>query len=173
MNIMSKLRRGLSLLLVAILAFGLVACGGSTAAPTEAAKTEATQPAAEATEAPAAEAETEPRAERVLRMDGMANSGYPSPFTSSAKGAGYVIVQYIFDTLVWKDQNGFFNYLAEDYSVSDDNLTYTFKLREGVLWNDGMPSPLKTSSSPSTTTHCIPTAGSTPRRSRKPALWTS
>lgn len=139
MNIFSKLRRGMSLLLVAILMFGLVACGGNTAEPTEPAKTESNEPVVEATEAPAAEAETQPRAERVLRMDGMANSGYPSPFTSSAKGAGYVIVQYIFDTLVWKDENGFFNYLAEDYSVSDDNLTYTFKLREGILWNDGMP----------------------------------
>ena len=139
MNIFSKLRRGMSLLLVAILMFGLVACGGNTAEPTEPAKTESNEPVVEATEAPAAEAETQPRAERVLRMDGMANSGYPSPFTSSAKGAGYVIVQYIFDTLVWKDENGFFNYLAEDYSVSDDNLTYTFKLREGVLWNDGKP----------------------------------
>jgi hypothetical protein len=127
----------MALLLVAILVFGLVACGGNTAAPTEPVKTNPNQPAEEATEAPAAE--DAPRAERVLRMDGMSNSGYPSPFTASAKGAGYVVVQYIFDTLVWKDENGFFNYLAEDYDVSPDNLTYTFKLREGVLWNDGKP----------------------------------
>ena len=135
----SNLHRIVCLLLVLVMTFGLVACGGNTApAATEAPKTEtpAAPEAPAATEAPKAE---EPRAERVLRMDGMANSGYPSPFTSSAKGAGYVIVQYIFDTLVWKDENGFFNYLAEDYTVSDDNLTYTFKLREGVLWNDGKP----------------------------------
>ena len=130
-------KRIICLLLVLVMTFGLVACGSTTTAPaaTEAPKTE-TPAAPAATEAPAAE---QPRAERVLRMDGMANSGYPSPFTSSAKGAGYVIVQYIFDTLVWKDENGFFNYLAESYTVSDDNLTYTFKLREGILWNDGMP----------------------------------
>lgn len=130
-------KRIICLLLVLVMTFGLVACGSTTTAPaaTEAPKTE-TPATPAATEAPAAE---QPRAERVLRMDGMANSGYPSPFTSSAKGAGYVIVQYIFDTLVWKDENGFFNYLAEDYTVSGDNLTYTFKLREGILWNDGMP----------------------------------
>ena len=130
-------KRIICLLLVLVMTFGLVACGSTTTAPaaTEAPKTE-TPAAPAATEAPAAE---QPRAERVLRMDGMANSGYPSPFTSSAKGAGYVIVQYIFDTLVWKDENGFFNYLAESYTVSDDNLTYTFKLREGILWNDGKP----------------------------------
>ena len=52
MNIISKLRCGMSVLLVAILVFGLVACGGNTAAPTEPAKTDSNQPA---TEAPAAE----------------------------------------------------------------------------------------------------------------------
>ena len=131
------MKKLIALLMALVMCFGLVACGSTTTAPaaTEAPKTE-TPAAPAATEAPAAE---QPRAERVLRMDGMANSGYPSPFTSSAKGAGYVIVQYIFDTLVWKDENGFFNYLAESYTVSDDNLTYTFKLREGILWNDGMP----------------------------------
>lgn len=30
-------------------------------------------------------------------------------------------------------------FLATDYSVSDDNLTYTFKLRDDVKWSDGEP----------------------------------
>src|SRR5699024_2631110 len=29
--------------------------------------------------------------------------------------------------------------LATGYTVSDDGLTYTFTLREGLLWSDGTP----------------------------------
>jgi len=29
--------------------------------------------------------------------------------------------------------------LAESWEISDDQLVYTFKLREGVLWHDGEP----------------------------------
>lgn len=44
----------------------------------------------------------------------------------------------VYSALIWRDNQG--NYqpdLAESWTVSEDNLTYTFQLREGVYWHDG------------------------------------
>ena len=55
------MKKIISLLLVLVMAFGLVACGASEPAPTEAPSTESPAPTeAPATEAPATEAPTEP-----------------------------------------------------------------------------------------------------------------
>ncbi|HUV51763.1 MAG TPA: ABC transporter substrate-binding protein, partial [Dehalococcoidia bacterium] len=45
----------------------------------------------------------------------------------------------IFDTLVWKDENGFVPALAESWEYLADEKAYVFHLREGVTWNDGQP----------------------------------
>ncbi|WP_370778293.1 peptide ABC transporter substrate-binding protein [Holdemania massiliensis] len=37
------------------------------------------------------------------------------------------------------EDNNIVNDLCESYSVSDDGLTYTFKIREGVVWSDDQP----------------------------------
>lgn len=48
------------------------------------------------------------------------------------------INRHIYDTLVWFDEEGdVIPWLAEEWSVSRDGLEYTFKLREGVKFNDG------------------------------------
>ena len=76
--------------------------------------------------------------ERVLRMDGD-NLGYPSVYTSSPKGRGYLLVSFTFDTLVWKDETGTIPLLAKEWKVSDDNRTYTFYLNDNVKFTDGQP----------------------------------
>ncbi len=62
----------------------------------------------------------------------------PTVFASMAHGGPHwVTTSFLFDTLVWKDQNGVVPMLAESWQSSDDQKTWTFKLRRGVTWHDG------------------------------------
>ncbi|MFM9975889.1 MAG: ABC transporter substrate-binding protein, partial [Beijerinckiaceae bacterium] len=46
----------------------------------------------------------------------------------------------IYDTLFATDEKGEIKpQMLESYKVSDDKKTYTFTLREGLLWHDGQP----------------------------------
>ncbi|MCA1656440.1 MAG: ABC transporter substrate-binding protein, partial [Actinobacteria bacterium] len=65
--------------------------------------------------------------------------GYPSPF-GYLRGPGYWRMSYIFDTLIWRDKSGkFIPWLATDWETPDKGLTWRFKLRRGVKWQDGRP----------------------------------
>ena len=66
---------------------------------------------------------------------------YPviSPESGSNFGISYWTMCF-YDTLVTYTAEGeIVGSLAESWEVSDDGLTYTFKLREGVLFSDGTP----------------------------------
>jgi peptide/nickel transport system substrate-binding protein len=63
--------------------------------------------------------------------------GYPSPYGHYARGPGYVRMSFIFDTLVWKNQNEFVPALARDWSYDAGDNAYSFTLREDVKWHDG------------------------------------
>jgi len=43
----------------------------------------------------------------------------------------------IFDTLVWKDQNGYVPALAESWNMVESG-AFVFNLRKNVTWNDGI-----------------------------------
>ncbi|WP_324651237.1 ABC transporter substrate-binding protein [Georgenia sp. H159] len=52
----------------------------------------------------------------------------------------FQVLENVFDTLVQPDENlEMVPALAESWEVSDDQLTWTFTLREGVTWHDGSP----------------------------------
>ena len=59
---------------------------------------------------------------------------------SSYMQVTYEFFMLVYDSLVKYDEN--YNAvpdLAKEWSVSDDGLTWTFKLQEGVKWHDGQP----------------------------------
>ena len=65
--------------------------------------------------------------------------GFPSPF-AYMRGPGYVQMSYLYDSLLWNDADGeVMPWLASEFDQSDDGLTYSFVLRDGVTWHDGQP----------------------------------
>jgi peptide/nickel transport system substrate-binding protein len=73
-----------------------------------------------------------------IRLGWWTDGGFPSPFAFSPKGpAGYLRVSYLYDTLTWKNEDGIQPWLAKEWKISDDGLSYTVKLREGIKWHDG------------------------------------
>jgi peptide/nickel transport system substrate-binding protein len=110
----------------------LTACAIPTAAPTSGLSTLALT--AEPTGPSPAPAQVD-----VLRLPGGGYWGHPSPFGFD-RGPGYTRASLIFDTLVWRDASGeTIPWLATDWALSDDGLTWTFTLRDGVRWQDGQP----------------------------------
>jgi peptide/nickel transport system substrate-binding protein len=80
-----------------------------------------------------------PPAERPTFRLGGGALGFPSPFGYIAV-PGYRQMSLIYDTLLWKDGSGrLLPWLASRYERSDDDLVYTFELRDNVRWHDGRP----------------------------------
>jgi peptide/nickel transport system substrate-binding protein len=80
-----------------------------------------------------------PEKVEVLRLPSGGYWGHPSPFGFN-RGPGYMRASLVFDTLVWRDASGeTIPWLATDWSLADDGVTWTFTLREDVQWQDGEP----------------------------------
>jgi peptide/nickel transport system substrate-binding protein len=64
--------------------------------------------------------------------------GFPSPYAHYSRGPGYVRMSLLFDTLIWKDDEGYVPALAESWEMEGDDV-YIFHLRDGITWHDGEP----------------------------------
>jgi len=120
------------MIVLVMLVTGMAGCAQPTAEPTEAPVVEPSkEPAEEPTEAP-------PEAEPVtLRVGGTTIWDAISP----ALGWTSYTLRYLFhDGLIeWTELQAFEPGLAETWTISDDELVWTFKIREGVTFHDGTP----------------------------------
>jgi peptide/nickel transport system substrate-binding protein len=69
--------------------------------------------------------------------DSTGDWGYPSPYAHYPRGPGYILMSFIFETLVWKDADGFVPQLARAWEYHADENAYVFELQKDVHWHDG------------------------------------
>lgn len=123
-----------SLLLATSMAFGLAACSPSGTAPVT--TTGNDEPEGVSTDA-------EPGGRAMADQIVVALSAAPTNLDAVTLTGNEAIwmTDLLYGTLVRATADGSDNeaYMAESWSVSDDGLTYTFKLREGMTFSDGTP----------------------------------
>ncbi len=77
---------------------------------------------------------------REIRIaDSKGDWGYPNPYRHYPRGPGYVRMSWVFDTLIWKDQDGYVPALAESWSYDPADASFTFNLNPKARWHDGKP----------------------------------
>jgi peptide/nickel transport system substrate-binding protein len=106
------------------LAMVLSACGGAVAPP--------------ATDAPATEPGA-PGESAILRVGWAGSPDTLNPGTAVLSEA-YTIFALVYDTIYEYQLDGTYKLdVAESAEVSDDGLTWTFKIRDGIMFHDGQP----------------------------------
>ena len=126
----------------AILVLGLVACDGDSSAP----PTEGAPPGVTGTSGtPEASPTGTPDAEQVLRANLTSEPSTLDPQRASDQ-VSLTVVRNLYSGLIRLDeQDALVPDLAEEVpsvengGISEDGLTYTFHLREGLTWSDGSP----------------------------------
>lgn len=138
---MKRMKKVTTMIIAASMLLGLCACGNSGADNSPAAETET--PAQE-TDAPEESAAQEPAAAAGEAKDTliMATSGEPYRFFAQGSGGcggdDNLALSNIYDCLLFLEPDGSLSpALAESYDLSEDGLTYTFHLRQGVKFQNG------------------------------------
>ena len=135
-------KKVLALILTAAMVVGLAACGGSTsndaASTTEGTTTEGTT--TEASDNQTGDETTEATAstgEKILSVQVGPDPETIDPALNSAVDGGNMLL-HSFECLLAVDENGqLVPGQAESWETSEDGLTWTFHLRDGLKWSDG------------------------------------
>ena len=123
-------KRILPLLLTAAMVAGLAGCGSSAVKETTAAS-DNNQTTAESTEAGST------TGEKILKVQVGPDPETVDPALNSAIDGGNMIL-HAFEGLLTLDENGQLKEgQAESWETSEDGLTWTFHLRDGLKWSDG------------------------------------
>ena len=141
---MKKLKKPLSIFLCILLSVLILAGCGETVIEGDSAAEGDTTTAAAASDDGAVEGGEDAAATTaivieqldMLRM-GEGGTDFPTPWLRGNKGGGSRKHMLIYDSLLEKDDEGIVPWLAESYEIADDGVTYTFKLRDNILWHDG------------------------------------
>lgn len=76
---------------------------------------------------------------KILRTNNSSEPGSLDPALAQGTHESWIL-ENVFEGLMTFDENGnLVEGMAESYEVSDDGLTYTFKLRDGIKWTNGDP----------------------------------
>lgn len=78
------------------------------------------------------------RADKILRMGGTSFSGVFNPVMADTTYDDY-ISSVLFEALVINNSEGEYIPMLADWTLSDDKLTYTFTLKDGIKFSDGTP----------------------------------
>ena len=118
-----------SLVLASVMAIGLMACGGgSGSAPADGSADAGTDAAAGASAS---------GSDLNIMLETPVESLDPQEATD---GTSFEVIADFTDGLMQMDADGqAVNAIAESYELSDDDLTWTFKLREDAVWSNGTP----------------------------------
>lgn len=125
------MKKVLCLLLALVLVFGLTACGSTDNSTTTTAASGSNAETKEATDDGAEKAST-------IKI-GVSGTPDLDPAIAST-GSSLIAAINIYDTLVYPsdtEESGIEGRVAESWTVSDDGLTYTFKLKQGIKFHSG------------------------------------
>ena len=126
------------LLLATVMVLSMTACSGTAAAQSDVTAKSSTAAVSAAETTAAAVTATNLNDTGVLKLQWFQSNGVDTLFQNPWVDKQCLLPYMVFEPLIAQNADGsYVGNLATEWSVSDDNLTYTFTVAENVTWHDG------------------------------------